>query len=1241
MRFDHAYHVVIADGKCYFGSSVDGKVYALDADTGDELWTFCSDGPVRFAPVVYCDRLFAVSDDGHLYCLATRDGKLLWKLRGGPNDDRVIGNGRIVSRWPARGGPVLKDGVVYFACGIWPTEGVYIYAVDVESGKTLWVNDSSGALEIGQPHQVCFSRSGVAAQGYMVATDESLLVATGRAVPACFDRATGKLRHFHLQRYGSKSPGKLGDAEVVATESVFFNTGYVFDLETGKGYSRVMPWRHWGRTSHGHRVRTAIEQFVVTPDVILHSSQTELFGGEISWKKGTVREFNLAEVLRLPCVDNHWSAKLDDEIVSLIAAADKIVVGLPQRVSLLDAVTRAVIVSHAVDGLPLGLAVADGVLFVSTDTGSIYCFRGGTQTAPRTVTPSLATAPYDNNELCAAAAEEIVKRAGITEGYCLDLGCGNGVLAYELAKRTNLRIIAVDANADAVSAARTSLDSAGLYGSRVTVIRADPVDTRLPQYFANLVISGRSLMEGVSGFPEEEARRCQRPYGGTIRVGTPSSMRTSVREPLEGAGQWTHHFGSAARTLSSKDRQIKPPFGVVWYKDPTLLTADRHGHGPGPLWYEGILLQAGNDAIRATDAYNGGTMWEAEIPGLAEHYDVNTGTGASVTGGIYCVADGVVYVRHQSRCHLIDVATGEQLGRFEAPKLPDGNVRDWAYIACVDGILFGGVANQQHVITANHGAGNAGFTIPTEHLLPDCLMLFAMDAKTGELKWTYRATKSIRNNTIATGEGAVYLIDRPAAEIDRLMRWDVRTAQRRGETADLPEHPTGTLLALDAETGRIKWRCDDDIYGTCLALSEEHDVLVMGYQEYAWKITSEVGGRISAYGASDGETLWDQRIRYYNPPILIDRALYAYPHKYDLLTGRRQNAAHPVTGQEELWEIKGKTFGCGPATGCPSALFNRSGTLAYADLESYQGKLEHYGGIRPGCWVATLPVGGLVLMPDDTSLCNCSYLNRASIALGHFGTRPPAIHPDGAVFTDSVSVSIKAFDRRHEIRYTTDGTEPTAESLLYIRPLELRQTATIRAATFSDGEKTATLDARQFLKTPPVPPDPNVHLGDLKAVTAADGKFHKNRKFFAENGIGIDRQFDGRTLALANEEFNRGVSGLTLSEFVYELKPEYNRFVARVGVGAAGGELVGGQPTYDNVVLPRPAVVTILVEGKLIHQSPRLNPGEPAWNIDIRLPNGAKQISLYATFDQSGGKEHWETTATVVNWANAGFVTSK
>ena len=61
----------------FFGSSADGRVVALDAATGRERWTFFTDAPVRFAPAVWKDRVFAVSDDGYLYCLAAADGALI------------------------------------------------------------------------------------------------------------------------------------------------------------------------------------------------------------------------------------------------------------------------------------------------------------------------------------------------------------------------------------------------------------------------------------------------------------------------------------------------------------------------------------------------------------------------------------------------------------------------------------------------------------------------------------------------------------------------------------------------------------------------------------------------------------------------------------------------------------------------------------------------------------------------------------------------------------------------------------------------------------------------------------------------------------------------------------------------------------------------------------------------------------------------------------------------------------
>ena len=157
MTFDRSAAVIAAEGLVFFGGSVDGSVRALDAESGKTRWTFPTRGPVRFAPAYADGRLFAVSDDGFLYCLKASDGSLLWKKRGGPSDEMILGNGRMISRWPARGGAVIYDGVLYFAAGIWPSDGVSLYALDPASGKTLWINDTAGSIYLGQPHGGAFA----------------------------------------------------------------------------------------------------------------------------------------------------------------------------------------------------------------------------------------------------------------------------------------------------------------------------------------------------------------------------------------------------------------------------------------------------------------------------------------------------------------------------------------------------------------------------------------------------------------------------------------------------------------------------------------------------------------------------------------------------------------------------------------------------------------------------------------------------------------------------------------------------------------------------------------------------------------------------------------------------------------------------------------------------------------------------------------------------------------------------
>ncbi len=135
-NFDAAPQPVVVGGLVYFGSTTDNTLWALDASTGEAQWGFTTGAPIRFAPAIAKGRAYVVSDDGVAYCLDAASGKLIWKFRGGLNDRKLVGNGRMISRWPIRSGVAVAAGVVHFAVGMWSSEGVYVYALDAETGKS-------------------------------------------------------------------------------------------------------------------------------------------------------------------------------------------------------------------------------------------------------------------------------------------------------------------------------------------------------------------------------------------------------------------------------------------------------------------------------------------------------------------------------------------------------------------------------------------------------------------------------------------------------------------------------------------------------------------------------------------------------------------------------------------------------------------------------------------------------------------------------------------------------------------------------------------------------------------------------------------------------------------------------------------------------------------------------------------------------------------------------------------------
>lgn len=1053
LPFDWAYHTVASGDWVFFASSTDHSLYRLDVKGGQGGVIFTADGPLRFAPVIWKDRLFLVSDDGWLYCLDF-DGRVIYQRRGGPGGAKRLGNEQLISKWPARGAPAIVGDTLVYAAGIWPSDEIFVEAIDCQTGKPVWINDDSGGLYMPQPHGGADAESGVSAQGYLVvshpqasnapfpgtiAADDPagrprLLVPTGRAVPAAFDWETGKFEYFHLQQYGHK-----GGFATMAIGPMFFNSGIAFALDGGQA----------GET-------LAAGPMAATSQGIVRGDEKQVAAYQWAEREKADRRGRAEKSWGLAPL---WTADCN-AAAAMIVAGDTVIAGGSGVVTLIDAASGVVRAKHAVDGNAYGLAVSDGRLFVSTDTGRIYAFASPEATPiepAQHVATQAGVEPWavdgEDGRRVAAAAEEILARASLhgqgetAQGYCLDFGCGDGRLAYELARRSKLTIYGIDDDAAAIAEGRKKLIAAGLYGWRVTLHHVDDLNaTGYPNYFANLIVSRRGLDGELDPNVATGWQSSRRPYGGQAIFGPAGQMRVDARGALEKAGQWTHQYMSAANQLCSTDERIEGPLGMLWYRDIAIDVPQRHGRPPAPLFYDGLLYHEGIDELVCVDAYNGTEVWRYSLPGILKAYDGDELMGASGTGSNYCVGDEGVFVRVDDHALRIDRRTGKLLGKFPAPPQRDGKAGTWGYLALEHGSLFGSLANRDHIVTFRYRATTGDMN----QQLTESSTLFALDPQSGELRWRYDAKDSIRHNAIAIGDEQVFLIDRKLANFDR-----------KKETKGVEkEHAVGVLVALDAKTGEEKWRNENQIDGTTLSLAPEYKRLLMSYQPTRFALESEVGGRLTVFSTDRGEMTWTKGVNYSSRPLINDYTIYAQGGAWDLLSG-----------EERPFNFS-RSYGCGVLAGSRHMMVYRSATLGYFDLLKNE-KTENYGGMRPGCWINALPAGGLVLVPDASAGCACSYLNQSWIALEPVGLRPPSIDPAGGAFADDVEVKLAHDDREAIIRYTIDGSAPTVDSPRYAEPIRLAESARLRVRAFKADGQVSRASSGEFRIDPHlVPLDP-------------------------------------------------------------------------------------------------------------------------------------------------------------------------
>lgn len=994
--YDRTYHLVSVGDNIYFGSSADDKIYCLDARSGKEKWSFFTGGPVRLAPTISGGLLYAGSDDGSVYCLNAENGKLVWKIDAEPEKRLLPGNERVISVCPVRTGVIVDNGIAYFCSGLFPNEGVEMYAVKAKDGEIIWKKSAD-----------------LSPQGYMLASAEKLYIPTGRTTPQVFSRKEGKrvgafggnggtyaLLDGGELIYGGGDEGELNDLSVKTNDQVATYDGLQMIVAGNISYLRsdgelsainrgkyFKSYKKWEKAS---------EKKSDLADDLWDLREKRKLASADDIKK--IDKKIAAMIEKIANMDQKrekiesggivWKEKIDTSY-SMILSGNTIFLGGRNKIDAIDAANGKVLWSKKVAGDVYGLAVANGRLLASTDEGNIYAFAARSVLRPAKRRSKIVKNPYPKKlkNIYRTALKQILD-TGITRGYCLVIGSEDGRLAYELAKRTNLKIVGIESDPVKVEKSRRLLDKAGLYGTRVGIQLGSLEKLPYSKYFADLIVSDKMLLTGELPTSANEVYRVLKPFGGVACLGVPNSKSEFIsqwvarsdnadwqkennawvvvkRGAIKGAGEWTHLYANPSNTACSND-PVQAPLQMQWFGRPgPRQIINRHSRPMSTLFKDGRLFIPANNRVIAVDAYNGTPLWNEPVPNSRI-------LGALKDCGNMAVADDYVYVAADEKCRALKVDNGKQAFALQAPQLIPGEERDWGYLALVDDQVFGSGKKKGASFTIlgkfNCDQFEGDFR---EMVMSD--YLFSLNRKTGDKLWTYK-NGVVFNNTITIGDGAVYFIEsrnkRAVNDPDGRIRVDY-----------FCQGPT-FLIKLDQRSGKKIWeKAVRFPFQQIMYLSYSQDVVLATgsynkgrYVHYGlFAFDGGSGKEIWHNSYRGGDNRWNTSVKkstidgshgeQWQHPVIIADKIYLPPHDFDLHTGKEGGLNLTRGGH-----------GCGGLSGSASNLFARgSNPRIYDIFDGNQSGKPLTRVSRPGCWINIIPAGNLISIPEASSGCTCDY----------------------------------------------------------------------------------------------------------------------------------------------------------------------------------------------------------------------------------------------------------------------------
>ncbi|MCP4848195.1 MAG: PQQ-binding-like beta-propeller repeat protein [Verrucomicrobiaceae bacterium] len=553
-------------------------------------------------------------------------------------------------------------------------------------------------------------------------------------------------------------------------------------------------------------------------------------------------------------------------------------------------------------------------------------------------------------------AAAIVERAGINRGYCLVIGATKPELLLGLSSVTEMSVVALESDQDTLSASRKYLYENGVYGSRVSIIKVDGINDKIPltSCMVNLLVS-------LKRKDDDEIRRVLVPGRGKAMF-LSEGGRIVTRDKLKDSGEWTHQYGNAGNTASSNDSlggaTGTADFAVQWVGRPGAdFGIDRNPRMPAPIVAGGRLFHQGMNRLIALDSNNGAVLWAAEIPDLRR---VNIPRDC----GNWCADDHNLYVAVKDQAFIFNAETGRRRQVLKVlPEEMSSKGHDWGYIGRVGNALLGTTVRRATGYTSFWSKrmwfDGKGANDGTAQVCSDSLFSYELVNSRAKPSWVYRQGV-ILNPTISAMSGRIYFVETRNKKI-------LASTKRRLSGADLWRDQF--LVALDARSGKLIWEqaidTQDGTVSFYLQASPEGLLLTASNTKF----------HLYAFDPETGMPTWkksanwpdDHHSGHFQHPVITGGNIYLQPNGY------RMNSGELITSKV------GRREGCHTYVGAGGALIYRGKSRQISMWDRKTESVSSWPRLRPSCWLNTIPASGMLLVPEGGGGCSCGGWMETSI----------------------------------------------------------------------------------------------------------------------------------------------------------------------------------------------------------------------------------------------------------------------